>query len=271
MLAMWKRIQVFSLIGFYFFVMIWGVIFIRGPLRRRHFQIRWQQKLSQITLRVLGFYIRPVIQDPDLRQTPGQLIVCNHLSYMDILILSAFFPCVFVTSVEIQQSGFLGWIAKSAGCLFVERRSRENRDQEALEIARMLKLGFSVVLFPEATSTDGSSVLPFKNSMFQSAIEAKKPVLPICLNYRRVNRHSFSSKNRDRLFFYGDMDFFPHLMKLTRQSSVEVEMVLCPTIPWKKDFDRKSLAQEAERRIRAVYVPISADHTVSLGVPVLNL
>ena len=91
-----------------------------------------------------------------LREIPGgALIVANHLSFWDILVLSSQIPCLYVTSIEVRETPLLGRLAVLGGCVFVERRSRDRIDSEIEQIRSELKQGKKVVLFrKERVATD---------------------------------------------------------------------------------------------------------------------
>lgn len=158
------------------------------------------------------------------------LIVCNHLSYIDVLILFAYFPACFVTSVEIRRTPFLGQLCLLAGCLFVERRSRENLTQEISQLSTALKAGLNVTIFPEATSTNGEAVIRFRRPLFQAAIDAQVPALCLSLNYRSLDDEPMTPKNRDQVFWYDDMTFVDHLWGFFTLREVRVEIVISELI-----------------------------------------
>lgn len=177
--------------------------------------------VSKLLLIVLNIQV-----DSNYKKFPKDnfFIVGNHLSYIDILVLSSYLPTSFVTSMEMKRTPVLGQICTLAGCLFVERRSRSNIKNEISEISEALKNGINVTVFPEATSTNGEQVLPFKRSLFQAAIEAKKEVLPVTINYTAVNGERLSRANRDFVCWYGDMEFLPHLFDLCKQKVIHVDL-----------------------------------------------
>ncbi len=192
------------------------------------------------------------------RPGEGTLVVANHLSYLDVLAMGAVMPTSFVTSVEVRDTPFLGHIAKAAGCLFVERRSRDNLSEEVQDIARVLRQGGLVTIFPEGTSTDASGVLRFRRPLFQAAIDAGVRVQPLCLNYRSVSGELFNAKNRDTVCWYGDMDFGPHIWRLFQQDSVELEVNVLESIEPSTTPDPAQLAEAGHRVVSACYRPITA-------------
>ena len=131
---------------------------------------------------IIGVKVNLKILNSDLNH--NFLIVCNHLSYLDVLIISQFIPCSFVTSKEMKRTPFLGQLCSLGGCLFVDRQNRNNLSGEVQELTTALKNGLNVTIFPEATSTNGQCVIRFRRPLFQAAINSKSKVLPIVLNYQ---------------------------------------------------------------------------------------
>ena len=210
--------------------------------------------LSNITL--FCFNIKVRITGARGQQTT-YLNASNHLSYLDALIYFATFPSCFITSQEIAETPFLGAICKSAGCLFVERRNRKGLRREMEEVALALKNGIPVTVFPEATSTDARSVLPFKRPAFRAALMAQRPVLPLALNYRTIGGQPFGLANRDRICWYGDMAFFPHFWSLLRSERIEAEIHVSPPLPFTPGQTDRELATQCHQRVASSFCPIA--------------
>lgn len=186
----------------------------------------------------------------------NSLVVSNHLSYIDVLVLAATLPSCFVTSKEIKKSFFLGQIVTLAGCLFVDRKNRSNLKGEINELREALSAGLNVTIFPEASSTDGSEVLRFKRPLFESAIATARPILPLTINYTNISSETVSAHNRDIVCWYGDMDFFPHFLKLLNQTSITVEVqVHEPFYP--KLLASMDLALKSHQIVSQSYRPIN--------------
>jgi 1-acyl-sn-glycerol-3-phosphate acyltransferase len=208
-------------------------------------------------LSVLGGRVNPIGLD-NLQNQPNALLAGNHLSYMDVLCISSVVTSCFVTSVEIKNTPGLGHLCKMAGCLFVERRSRAGLTKEIGELQEGLERGLTVTIFPEATSTNGEQLLRFKRPLFLSAVQAKKPVVPMCLNYRKIGTQPLSLKNRDAIFWYGDMDFLPHLWELSGKGSFEADLhFLTPLLPGVTD-DPGELAAQSQVSVESVFRPVGA-------------
>ena len=99
------------------------------------------------------------------------LVVANHLSYLDIVILSAAMPCFFVAKAEIDAWPYFGKAARAGGTMFINRSSMASAEKVAGVIGERLKLPIPVLFFPEGTSTDGK-MLPFHSRLFEPAITA---------------------------------------------------------------------------------------------------
>lgn len=154
----------------------------------------------------------------------GHLLVGNHLSYLDALILAAYSPGHFVTSVEIKNTPVLGQICVLGGCLFVERRSRSKLSFEVEQLKLALSDSRRVIVFPEGTSTNGDTVFRFKRPLFQAALDSSSDVYTFCLNYLSIDQQKVDVQNRDLICWYGDMAFFSHLCTFLSTSHTEVEL-----------------------------------------------
>jgi 1-acyl-sn-glycerol-3-phosphate acyltransferase len=137
------------------------------------------------------------------------MIVSNHLSYLDILAYSALVPCVFVAKKEVASWPVLGVFARLAGSIFVDRTRRTKVAETNQCIATALQSGVVVLLFPEGTSSDGETVLPFRSSHLEPAIRSGATMRPAAIHYRMDG----GSAAREACY-WGDMTFLPHLLNL---------------------------------------------------------
>lgn len=215
-------------------------------------------RYSERLLQQLGFSItvRLELTERSTLRAPS-LIVSNHLGFWDVLVLSSLFSPRFVTSHEVRDSFFIGRLARYAGSIFVERRNRSTVERNVEEIRSRLDLGESVAIFPEATSTNGTSVLPFKRSLFQAAIASGRNVLPVCINYRAIDDAPVSIENRDELFYYGEHSFFIQLMRILKKRSIAVEVAVLDRISPTQEATPASIADHAHQLISKHFVPIS--------------
>lgn len=184
------------------------------------------------------------------------LIVSNHMGFVDILLMASIRPSLFVTSMEMRETPFLGLLTEMGGCIYVERRSRVKILEEMHTIVNTLKSGHSVVLYPESTSTNGEQVLPFKKTLLMAAAHAHVPLLPAVVNFRTVNGESFSLRWRDHLCWYGDIPFHTSMWKALTLKSIDAEIEFLEPIMLKHDDDRTEVAQRAHAMIAQRFVAV---------------
>jgi 1-acyl-sn-glycerol-3-phosphate acyltransferase len=218
----------------------------KGKLK--DFVLKTTSLYCQLGMKIMGVSVKYNLSE-GIDPSKSYLIVCNHMSYVDILAVFAKFPSVFVTSVEVKKMPLLGKMCELGECHFVERRDRSNIDNEIAKIADVLRGGSSVVIFPEGTTSNGEAVLPFKRSLLKAAIDANVNLQPLCLKYRTINDQEIGGHNRDLVYWYGDMSFFPHLMKLFTLSKIELELTSLPEIKVRPDQTRQELAELSHEMI----------------------
>ena len=185
------------------------------------------------------------------------MIVSNHLSYVDIFVIYTAIPSVFIANSELEEEFPLGAITRYAGGIFVERRNRSRLLEDMNNISDVLELGLNTVLFPEATTSNGESVLPFKAPFLKSAINTNTDVLTLCINYKTVNGIPINKENRDFIFYYGEIAFYDHFFRLMTVSNIEVDLEAIEEIKVKPDMTRKELSQIAYERISNSYKGMS--------------
>lgn len=252
MKALVKISTIFLLIFLFLGVSALLSLFIGDYFRLQKKRTMVQSFFCRLGLKVLGVRVRVDGKVPRL----SRLMVGNHMSYLDILVLSSIYSSSYVTSQEIREMAFLGSLCKWAGCLFVERRNRENLSNEVREIKEALESGLMVTIFPEATSTNGEAILRFRSPLYQAAVDGGVEVQSFCLNYRSVSGQSFSLQNRDLVCWYGDMDFLPHLWRLCLQKSVEVSVDFLPSVSLERFNDNKEIAAFTQKLVTERFLPV---------------
>jgi len=133
---------------------------------------------ARATLSSLG--IRIVATGPN--PPAGTLVVANHLSWLDIVVVLASWPSAFVAKREVKGWPFIGVLGDAVGAIWIDRR----RPRDLLRVVQLLECalqrGDTVMLFPEGTTTNGQSVLPFKSGLFEAAQGARARVLPLSIS-----------------------------------------------------------------------------------------
>ncbi len=165
----------------------------------------WMHFCGRIVLGAMGIHYRVEGGAP----TGSVLIAANHLSYLDIVIVSAALPAAFVAKQEIGSWLGFGPLSKMGGAIFVDRTSRASAWETAESMTDRLASRVPVVLFPEGTSTDGREVLRFHSTLFAPAVESGIPVVPAAIFYEMKG----AGTERD-LCWFGDDAFLPHLLRV---------------------------------------------------------
>lgn len=181
-------------------------------------------------LRIL-LNVKIALEGPkDSLDTSSRFIVSNHLGYLDGIVLGSLFPVIFVTKRQVKRWPLIGQLLTLLGTIFVDREDKKDILRVVDVISKMLGQEANVLLFPEGTSTNGEKLLPFQSAFFAAPLMARAPVVPVTLTYRLVDQQPVSAANRDRVCWYGDMSFAPHLWDLLGAHRIEVSVKIHPRI-----------------------------------------
>ncbi len=184
------------------------------------------------------------------------LYVANHCSYFDIVVLGSILNANFVAKKEVASWPMIGPMAKYlAGTVFVERRARHSKTQADLMSDRLSIRKESLILFPEGTSGDGRSVLPFKSALFSVAEMAAGrgndlPVQPISLAYTRLDGLPLGRAWRSHFAWYGDMDLASHIWVALGIGRATVTVIFHPSVNLREIGSRKALAEHCHSVVK---------------------
>ncbi|MGD9807593.1 MAG: lysophospholipid acyltransferase family protein [Deferribacterales bacterium] len=248
------RILKLTVTVFLLSVYIIGAMILRfyavTEVNKRRVGAWWTTKLCRLGIRVFGISVER--KNTEYLEPTGKIIISNHMSYLDIIIYASIRPSVFISSVEMQKTPFLGFIATLGGTFFVERRDPKLIKLEIGKMAELVNEGFNVYLFPEGTSTDGSQILPFRSSLLAAASGANVEVVPACIRYKTIDGAEFSAKNCDYVCWYGDMSFAPHLWNFLSTDCIEAKAAFFHPIH-SATANRKEITQLAHQLITEEY------------------
>ncbi|HVV79894.1 MAG TPA: lysophospholipid acyltransferase family protein [Pseudolabrys sp.] len=185
------------------------------------------------------------------------LLVSNHVSWVDIVVLAAVSPMVFVAKREVASWPLIGAAAKVQKVVFVDRVRRQQTPETNKEMAQRLAEGHPVVLFAEGTSSDGTRVLPFRSALI-GAVEAacngaglgEVTLQPMSICYTAQRGLPTARNDQPIVAWYGDLDFFPHFAGFIRRGVVDVTVSFGDAVACRADTDRKLLAKELEGKVR---------------------
>lgn len=197
----------------------------------------WLQHSSRRMLRIFKTTIRTAGTIP----TSG-LLVSNHLSYIDILVISSVTPAIFVAKREVGTWPVFGMFAKMGGTLFVDRERRMRAGETTSEIQTALDQGALVVLFPEGTSSNGETVLPFKTSLLEPATRQLHALYAGVVQYRLED-----GDVGEELCYWKDMTLLPHLINLLGKKTIHASVSF--TQLREGSTDRKELARQLHSEV----------------------
>lgn len=219
-------------------LLLWG--FPRGARLLPHHYHRAVCRLFGIRLSVAGAAL----------PQGSCLVISNHVSWLDIVILSAVAPLSFVAKREVAGWPFFGTLARLQRTVFVDRERRHATAATADGITARLAAGETIVLFGEGTSHDGATVLPFKSSLFAAATTPGIAIVPVTLAYRSLWGLPLGRRERPSIAWYGDMDLIPHLWAFLGEGPLEASVIVHEALPEAVGRERKAAALAAENAVR---------------------
>lgn len=204
-----------------------------------------------------------VIGDEGQLERGGYVIIGNHVSYVDGMILGSLFPVVFVSKKEVKSWPVIGQWNTLCGTIYINRQRKELVPVLIEEISRKLTQEANVLLFPEGTSTNGERMLPFQTAPLAAPLRKRAIIVPVTLTYRSVEEKPVSVSNRDLIYWYGDMSFVNHFWKLLSLRGIEAMVTLQPKIECFRYEDnsagRRRLAQDCYNRVLGRITPEQSD------------
>lgn len=180
------------------------------------------------------------------------LVVANHISWIDITVIRSVARMGFVSKAEIDDWPVIGYLARIGGTVFHQRGSHDSASGVADVMAKRLREGGNVAIFPEGGILPGPGIKRFHGRMFAAAIDTASPVQPVMLRYMRDGRHV-----HDVTFIRGE-HFVGNLFRLLRQKSCMAEVVVLPLID-STGKQRRPLAAEAEEAVRTAFDAVPPD------------
>lgn len=166
------------------------------------------------------------------------LFVANHVSWLDIGVLSTIVDAGFIGKRDLASWPVLGFLIRRGGTIFVDRDGRDAGTAAAEEMARRLQRGERVVVFPEGTTSRGDDVRRFHPRLFEAARIAGVPVQPVALRY-----------DNPRAPFVDNVAFVPHLLGILGEPRIHAELELLEPID-PSGLDRRGIARRAQEAIR---------------------
>ena len=180
------------------------------------------------------------------------ILVSNHLSYTDIFVLLSVVDGVLIAKNEVRSWPIMGWMMEVIGIIFIDRNSRTDVKRVNKQIEDNLRPKQGIIFFPEATTSDGADILPFKASLLAYPAKENYPV-----NYASISYITTEPKKseRDYIHWWGDMTFFTHLLELLSMQKFYASVTFGESQII--DSDRKKLANRLYDQVRLQYLNLN--------------
>lgn len=163
------------------------------------------------------------------------LMVSNHVSWLDIIVLSSHYPYSFLAKSEIRRWPIVGFLTSTSGSLFIKRHSVSGLKHAVRDVSQRLQQGRSVCLFPEGT-TAVNAIHPFKSGLFATAHQANVAIQPAAIEYLQEDAA-----------YVDDDHFLRHLLKQAGKHTIHVRLKFLPLID--SHGDRRKMAEQARAAI----------------------
>lgn len=213
---------------------------LERPATDARSRAEWNCRTGTRIARALGLEV-VVEGDPG----EGAVWIGNHLGYLDVVGLSTVRPVAFVSKAEVARWPLVGGLARRGGSLFLERDRRMAVGVVVAAMRSRVESGVPVVFFPEGTSSDGTTVLPFHASLFAPVVEGGWLATPFAIGFEQ------SGPDPVEVAYWGDMSFGPHFLRFAGHGGVRMRILFGE--PARLSGDRKAQAREWRERVVALH------------------
>lgn len=214
-------------------------------------QLRLRNAIFRTWARLFAWIVGLRVEVEGVPPRGAFLLVSNHVSYMDIILLATRVDAAFVAKADLRDWPVLGRAFAVADTIFIDRGRRRDVLRVMEQAGRDLQRNLGVVVFPEGTSSKGDEILRFKPSLLDFAARRDLPVHFAALSYATPDGYGPPSR---RVCWWGDAPFLPHFLGLLRLPSFQARLVFgdAPV----HDPDRKVLAEDLRRAIAEHFTPM---------------
>ncbi|MEM9279512.1 MAG: 1-acyl-sn-glycerol-3-phosphate acyltransferase [Pseudomonadota bacterium] len=240
-----------------------GITLVLLPVQYAALKLDWRlsRKIPvlwhSLTLNIIG--IRKNVTGKLSTKRP-LMIVSNHVSWMDILILGSLGELSFISKHEVGELTGANILARMQRTIFVIRENKRDAGKQAKEITDRMLSGDPVVLFAEGTTGDGHRVLEFKSSLFgateyaiRSGMADKVFVQPVSIAYKALHGMPLGRVGRTQVAWTGDTTLAPHMLSIFKNPAFDVDIKIGDPIEIDEGSRRREIATMARTRLRAMY------------------
>ncbi len=210
------------------------------------FRFELPRIFHKIVLKVLGVKVNLIGK---ITKDRPLVLIGNHTTYLDIVVLGSVIPLSFVAKEEIRKWFFFGFLAKMQNTIFIKRKNYKTLES-LYNINNNLHKEHAIVLFPEGTTSSGKKVLNFKTSLFnlfESDRTLRLQNFSLC--YTHVNTMPIDNRSRPLISWYGDMNIISHLSRLLKFSCIDVTLAFHPMMST-NGLDRKTISNSSFKQVK---------------------
>ncbi len=226
------------------FAKAFAILWFQFPRASREQKLAHIQAWSIHVLEAIGVRLNVTPSSAQIGSNNIQLWVANHVSWLDVLVIQALQPCVFVAKSEVRHWPLVGHMAQACGVVFVDRSSSSSARKMVDDVASALHHGYCVAGFPEGTSSEGHDVSLFHANLFEAAIDRGVEVVPLALRYTDARTGLLCMQAA----FVGDLGFMQSLHQVIRASHLTVGVDIGNTLS-PQGHSRRTLAHLSHRSV----------------------
>ena len=199
-------------------LLVFGAVglILRRP-RTRTARAEWLHRFAAMLLNRLGMTFKQTGVYPR-----SGVVISNHMGYLDIMAFAALSRCVFVSKSEIAAWPLIGWMTTMSGTVYVQRGRGGSANRAKADLRAVSSENVPIVFFPEGTSSDGSSVLPFRTGLLYDCIEAGQPITAACIRYRLTQANYPGAASH--VPYWDDTPLPKHIFRLLALRGIEIEI-----------------------------------------------
>jgi 1-acyl-sn-glycerol-3-phosphate acyltransferase len=235
-------------------------LIVKRPATREQ-RAEWLHRFTLRVVHAMGLTMRIEGTFPE-----RGVVISNHMGYLDIMVFAAQHRCVFVSKAEMADIPLLGWMTTMAGTVYVERGRGGSALRARGELQAAADAGLPIVIFPEGTTSDGTSVLPFRSGALAVVLEAGQNITAAYVSYRLTEDNGPGVTIQNDVAFWGDdARMFHHIFGLLALRGIEVNIRIAdsPIRFSAAEVHRKQAAVEAHDAV----VLLGSAHDVVTAVP----
>lgn len=185
----------------------------------------------------------------NIPRSTGYLVISNHLTYLDGVVLGSIFPVIYLSKKAIKKWPGINWMVSISGTIFVDRERKHASPKSVDDMVNRLRQRANVLLFPEGTSTNGDRLREFQSVFFAAPLVSQSLIVPVIISYLKINNEPVTSANRHTIYWWGQVPFQNHLYQLLQMRTVDVQIEILPPVETGRfqnsSIGRKELARYA--------------------------